>query len=137
VNLDIFPTCLAAAGLSLPEDRAIDGRDLRPLLTGRPAQISNRPIFLYHHGELEGIRSGDWKYLRSTSDYAWPMPVNKRLGFLTSHTTGPEPLLFDLRTDPGEAYNLAQRRPGVVERMEGLMKAWEAEMASNPLGFLQ
>ena len=36
INLDVFPTCLAAAGLALPADRIIDGRDITPLLRGTP-----------------------------------------------------------------------------------------------------
>jgi hypothetical protein len=63
------------------------------------------------------------------------MPVNKKLGGLANHTTGPAPLLFDLRTDPGEAYDLASRYPEVVERLEAAMATWESRMASDPLGF--
>ena len=68
--------------------------------------------------------------------YTWPMPTNKKLGGLTNHTTGPLPLLHDLRTDPGEAYNLAQRFPEVVAELEAAMRAWEEEMDTNLLGFL-
>ena len=135
VNLDLFPTVLAAAGLALPEDRTIDGRDITPLLSGESDQSPHEHLYLYHHGELEGIRSGDWKYFRNTSHYTWPMPVNKKLGRLANHTTGPAPLLHDLSIDPGEAYNLAERYPDVVEILEAALVAWEAEIASNPLGF--
>jgi arylsulfatase A len=137
VNLDLFPTCLAAAGLALPDDRIIDGLDIAPLLTGESSQSPHEALFLYHQGELEGIRSGKWKYLRSTSHYTWPMPVDKKLGGLTNHTEGPLPLLHDLSTDPGEAYNLAERFPDVVERLEAAMAAWETEMEADPLGFLR
>jgi len=137
VNLDLFPTCLAAAGLALPDDRIIDGRDITPLLTGDSSQSPHEYLYFYHHGELEGIRSGDWKFFRNTSHYSWPMPVNKKLGALANHTTGPLPLLHNLSTDPGEAYNLVQRFPHVVERLGAAMTAWEAEIESNPLGFLR
>jgi hypothetical protein len=63
------------------------------------------------------------------------MPNNKRLGFLTDHTTGPLPLLHNLRSDPGEAYNLADRHPEVVKWLEGAMVEWEAALEANPLGF--
>ena len=63
------------------------------------------------------------------------MPVNKKLGDLANHTAGPLPLLYDLSADPGEAYNLAQRFPEVVAELDAAMSRWEAEMASNPLGF--
>jgi len=137
VNLDLFPTCLAAAGLALPDDRIIDGRDITPLLTGKSSRSPHQYLYFYHHGELEGIRSGDWKFFRNTSHYSWPMPVNKKLGALANHTTGPLPLLHNLSTDPGEAYNLVQRFPHVVERLGAAMTAWEAEIESNPLGFLR
>jgi uncharacterized sulfatase len=137
LNLDLFPTCLAAAGLALPEDRIIDGRDLTPLLTGATDRSPHEFLYLYHHGELEGIRSGQWKYFRDTSHYVWPMPNNKRLGRLTNHTSGPLPLLHNLATDPGEAYNLAEHNPEVVDAMEVAMGAWESELIANPLGFLR
>jgi arylsulfatase A-like enzyme len=135
-NLDLFPTCLTAAGLALPGDRIIDGRDLWSLLKGESSEPPHEFLYLYHHGELEGVRAGDWKYFRSTSHYTWPMPTNKKLGRLADHTSGPLPLLYDLRTDPGEAYNLASGNPEIVRDMEDAMSAWEAGMESNPLGFL-
>ena len=92
-------------------------------------------LYLFHHGKLEGVRSGVWKFFRETSHYTWPMPVNKKLGDLANHTAGPLPLLYDLSADPGEAYNLAQRFPEVVAELDAAMSRWEAEMASNPLGF--
>lgn len=135
VNLDLFPTCLALAGVSLPQDRVIDGLDIAPLVTGASDESPHEHLYLYHHGELEGVRSGKWKYLRETSHYAWPMPVNKTLGSMTNHTTGPLPLLHDLTIDPGEAYNLAARHPEVVQRLEAAMAAWEDELNRDPLGF--
>lgn len=136
INLDLFPTCLAAAGLALPDDREIDGRELWKLMEGVSTRSPHEFLFLYHHGELEGVRSGDWKYFRSTSHYTWPMPANKKLGRLANHTTGPLPLLFNLRTDPGEAYNLAEGHPDIVQQMEKAMTEWESEMEANLLGFL-
>jgi uncharacterized sulfatase len=135
-NLDLFPTCLNAAGLGLPEDRVIDGRNITGLLTGDSHVSPHDHLFLYHHGEVEGVRSGSWKYYRNTNHYTWPMPVNKRLGGLANHTEGPLPLLINLGTDPGEAYNLAMNHPEVVEELELLLNQWETEMEANPLGFL-
>lgn len=137
INLDLFPTCLAAAGLALPHDRTIDGLDITQLLRGESSHAPHEYFYLYHQGELEGIRAGDWKYIRNTSHYTWPMPSNKKLGYLTNHTTGPLPLLHNLSTDPGEAYNLADRFPDVVTRLDAAMTAWEAGLASNSLGFLR
>jgi len=136
INLDLFPTLLAAAGLVPPPDRVIDGLDITSLLTGESSESPHDFLYLYHQGELEGVRSGKWKYFRSTSHYTWPMPVNKKLGALTEHTAGPLPLLHDLSSDPGEAYNLAERYPEVAERLEAAMAEWEEAMATNPLGLI-
>lgn len=137
INLDLFPTCLAAAGVPLPGDRVIDGMDLTLLLAGEVGSSPHEYLYLYHHGVLEGARSGDWKYLRSTSHYTWPMPTNKKLGALSEHTAGPLPLLHDLAMDPGEAYNLAERYPEVVAGLEQVLARWEEEMQVNPLGRLE
>jgi len=51
-------------------------------------------------------------------------------------TTGPLPLLHNLATDPGEAYNLAERYPEVVRTLDAAMTAWENGLAANPLGVL-
>jgi uncharacterized sulfatase len=135
-NLDLFPTCLAAAGVALPQDRVIDGADMTDLLAGRSTESPHDYLFLYHQGELEGVRAGDWKYFRETSHYAWPMPANKKLGHLNNHTQGPLPLLHNLKTDPSESYNLAGRHPEVVKRLEAAMTTWDSQMEANRVGFL-
>lgn len=82
------------------------------------------------------MRVGDWKYIQSFNHYVWPMPVNRKLGKLINHTTGPLPMLFNLRTDPGEAYNLAQRYPERVAQLATTMARWQDQMKRNPLGII-
>ena len=43
MNIDWFPTCLALAGVELPKDRIIDGKDISGLLTG--AEKDPRTMF--------------------------------------------------------------------------------------------
>jgi len=64
------------------------------------------------------------------------MPVNKKLGHISNYTRGPLPLLHNLATDPSESYNLAERYPEVVARLEAAMAAWESELEENRVGFL-
>lgn len=134
MNIDLFPTCLALAGLTPPSDRLIDGRDITDLLTRIKAGSPPETFYFYHHGQLEGIRTGSWKYFRSLNHYVWPMPVNKKLGYLNNHTSGPLPLLFNLESDPGEAYNLITRYPDTGRKMEEQMVQWERQLAENPFG---
>jgi len=134
-NLDVFPTCLALAGLSLPEDREVDGKSLVELLTAPGSRSPHEVLYFYHQGELEGIRTGSWKYFRSLNHYTWPLPLNKQAGNLSEHTKGPLPLLFDLEIDAGESYDLGDRRPEIAADLLARMTRWEAELAANPKGW--
>jgi len=137
MNIDLFPTCLASAGLTLPDDRIIDGMDIRRLLIQENSKTPHDYFFFYHHGELEGIRAESWKYFRSINHYSWPMPVNKKFGSLISYTNGPLPLLFNLGIDPGESYNVIEKYPGKAREFENVMARWEKEMTDNPGGWIK
>lgn len=135
MNIDVFPTLLALAGIGLPSDRIIDGLSMTPLLTHPEIPPADpRALYFYHQGALEGMRSGDWKLLRSVNHYVWPLPVNQRLGWLARQTTGPLPLLYDMAQDPGEAYNLAGRFPERVQELTEAMVRWETTMTTNLFG---
>ncbi|MCG8563501.1 MAG: sulfatase-like hydrolase/transferase, partial [Desulfobacterales bacterium] len=76
-QLDIFPTLLQLAGLSLPGDRIIDGQSLLPSLTGKAQMSQPRQFFYFHGNQLLGIRNQEMKYIDL-----------------------PFPALFDLDRDP-------------------------------------
>lgn len=138
VNLDLFPTLLSLAGVKLPSDRIIDGKNIEGLLSGRTHQSPHENIYFYHYDQLQGIRSGKWKYFRKLNRYVWPIPLDaeylpdalgeKQLG-------NRAPLLYDLWTDPGENYNVINTYPDVAKRMHGLLIEWEQQMKKNPRGF--
>ena len=44
-------------------------------------------------------------------------------------------MLYDLRRDPGERYNLIATYPDIAARLEKAMAAWEAKNQKNPRGF--
>ena len=136
MNIDLFPTITALAGLRLPTDRVIDGVSIANLLVhpDAPASAPDRELYYYHSGALESMRSGDWKFIRNINHYVWPMPVNQKLGSLSTQTTGPLPMLFNLKTDPGEAYNLASRYPAKVQELAAAMARWEGGLKRNRLG---
>jgi uncharacterized sulfatase len=137
-HFDLYPTLFNLAGLALPEDRIIDGRDMLPLLTDADAPTARKPFFYYHYDLLDAVRWGDWKYYRRVHRYTWPIPLDaapipdgmgrKQLGTRW-------PLLYNLRTDPGEAYNLLDRYPVVADRLEQQLRDWEAAAKKDPRGF--
>jgi len=44
-----------------PQDRKIDGLDIRPLLTGAPGAKSPHEVYYYYLDQLQAVRSGPWK----------------------------------------------------------------------------
>lgn len=139
MNIDFFPTLLTLAGVGLPRDRVIDGKNIFGLMSGTQNTSPHNELFFYHHKELEGVRSGKWKYFRYINTYQYPMPINKPntpLGKLAKGEGASWPMLYDLKLDPSESYNVINTNPEIGERMLALMKKWEEELLKNPRGWL-
>jgi hypothetical protein len=45
------------------------------------------------------------------------------------------PMLYDLRLDPGESYNVVDRHPDVAAQVLGDVERWEQEYFANPRGW--
>ena len=138
MNIDLYPTILSLAGVPLPEDRVIDGRNVLGLLTGRESRSPHEALFFYHYDQLEGVRFGQWKYFRRINRYVWPVPLDAaplpdKLG--GSQLGDRWPLLYDLAIDPGENYNVIDTHPEVADRLEAILQAWESQTAPNPGGW--
>jgi len=154
MNIDLFPTLLAVAGLALPSDRVIDGVDLLPVLEGSAeaaAALADRPLYFFHEYDVEAVRAGRWKYIADTSHYTWPVPIDKNDTFSGRSansrdyyppgggdpvpTLGTWPLLYDMERDRDEAYNTARRHPHVVQRLDAELSEWEQNFHAAPRGW--
>lgn len=112
LTIDLAPTIVAAAGLSVPP--AMQGRDLSPLYLQEPAPAW-RDEFFYEHPTVLGkdripssraVVRRDWKYVE------WPEFDYSQL--------------FDLTRDPGELTNLAADPAHAEQRrqMQQRLDAW-------------
>ncbi len=151
MNIDLLPTFLGLAGLAPPEDRVVDGADLWPVLSGARAELAERTLYFFHDYDVEALRAGPWKYIERNSHYVWPVPLDKRDtpagGLLAGRdyrppgaaeavpTLGTWPLLYDLRRDPAEAYNVADSRPEVAAELGRRLAAWREAFRANPRGW--
>jgi Tfp pilus assembly protein PilF len=97
---DVLPTALAMLGFDA--DRALPGRDVRPLMLGRTG--ASDPLY---QESLFGRLNCHWATLRGWVRDDWKL------------ITGAEPELYNLADDPGERRNLASAEPDRVRRMEG------------------
>jgi len=139
INLDIFPTLLALAGIEQPSDRIIDGKNIDGLLSGRNPKSPHDAVYFYHYDQLEGIRYGKWKYFRKLNRYVWPVPLDAEWlsGKMGKKQLGNRaPLLYDLSIDPGENYNAINTYPDIAEKLHGMLVKWEKQAKKNPRGFL-
>jgi uncharacterized sulfatase len=124
MNIDLLPTLVSLAGGSLPSDRAIDGRDILPMLQrGEPSP--HEALYLFDQDRIAGVRSGQWK-LVVESQYRNAVA---RLDHPQSYY-GPG-LLFDLNRDPSETYSYSREYPEVVERLRQLLEHGREELSAQ------
>ncbi|MGW2541396.1 arylsulfatase [Kitasatospora sp. NPDC001574] len=116
---DILPTLLELAGVERPSDRtgrpvqSLDGISFAPVLREAAADSTHHEQYC----EMTGNRS----YYRD----GWKLVTLHRPG--TPYDDG-EWALHDLRTDPTEIHDVADRHPDVVEE---LAAAWETAARRN------
>jgi uncharacterized sulfatase len=151
MGIDLFPTLLGLAGLSLPSDRVIDGIDIWPLLSGDVKELPAREMYFFHEYDVEGVRVGEWKYFRSVSHWTWPLPLDKRDNVagrmaggrdytpagteIPIPTLGTWPRLFQVRRDRGESYDVVKKYPGKARELGARLEAWSKEFYGNPRGW--
>jgi arylsulfatase A len=114
ITMDLTASILAAAGVNPPDSYRPEGIDLvGPLQKGTavdrtlfwrmppaPGATGTPPV------TQRTVRHGNWKYIDDRGQY----------------------LLFDLRTDPGERYDVAQRHSDLVRELRSLVAKWEADV---------
>ena len=123
--MDLYPTILSVADVDSPKDYSLDGSDLKKLLKGKTDK-KHRDDFLMHfpHGEHRAnyfttYRKGDWKLVYYYNPEATGKPSWK---------------LYNLKEDPYEATDLAEKHPEQVANLIKLMKErLEIENALYPV----
>ena len=118
MNTDLFPTFLGLAGLPLPTDRSIDGRDVAPVwLDG--ADSPNEVLFYMATatGATDAVRDARFKY------FAEAGTLGRR-----------KPQLFLVDAD-AEAHNLVSRYPEQARALAERLAAWQASVEANPRGW--
>ncbi|MEN6665892.1 MAG: sulfatase [Phycisphaerae bacterium] len=99
LSMDFLPTFAGLAGTKAPDDRIVDGADIRPLMLGETGARSPHEAFFYHHVDtLFAVRSGRYKLHVRRQD----KEVRE---------------LFDMEKDVGETVNLYDSKPDVVREL--------------------
>ena len=115
-SMDFMPTLAAVAGTQAPRDRAIDGKNLLPLMEDPETAKSPREAFFYYlKDNLEAVRAGDWKlHVRKGEDEIQE--------------------LYDLGQDIAEAHNVYESHPDVVSRLEDHIETCRQDLGDLAVG---
>jgi arylsulfatase A-like enzyme len=109
IQLDIVPTCLAAAGVEADLASKLDGVNLLPYLTGEKAGPPHA-TFYWRFGQQWAIRHGDWKLLVASG-------------------AGNEAELYNVAADISESQNLTAEHPDKAKELQALWEEWNAQQA--------
>ena len=116
-QVDIFPTLCELVGI--PSDLGeINGRSLVPILNKKslveePAYIESGSASATKLGKVMGIRTSNYKYLRSRKDS-------------TKNVT-----LYDVKNDPNETKNIASLNPQIIKEMEKTLQKIISDYTQN------
>ena len=99
---DLMVACAKLAGVKLPPDVMLDGKNPLPVLTQNAK--SPHASFYFQFRNHAALRQGHWKIVREKPALPWQ--------------------LFDLKSDLGESKNLAKDFPGQLEKLKSVFAAW-------------
>jgi arylsulfatase len=121
---DLFPTILGWAGCEVPDDRVIDGVDLRPFLEGE-TEDSGREGFLFWNGpKLYGVKWRNFKMAMVDQKYFWDPALDIAV-----------PRIINLLTDPKERepVNHQHLHTWTMRHFARLINEFEASVKKEPL----
>ena len=115
-HMDMLPTICSAAGVPLPTDRTIDGRDMLPVAASG-TKSPHDALFWASGGQL-AVRRGRWKLVQNGFVADGTADNRKRL-------EGPDALfLTDLVEDPAESRNRRADNPQLADELAALAARW-------------
>lgn len=152
---DWLPTLLAMAEIDLPADNLpLDGWDVLPVLRGEKGEVNTRRFWQWNRyypyvGSNAAMRDGDWKLVRPRAPQTYRdedgpidrkfkqdpdylreiIPIAAREEFSYGPPAPAE--LYNLRDDPGEIRNLAEKEPDRLRRMESELQAWFEDVEAD------
>ncbi len=108
IQLDLLPTCIAAAGGKVDPAWKLDGVDLLPYLTGANNGKPHETLY-WRFGPQWAIRHGDHK-------------------LLVGRDGSGKPELYDLVQDISESKDLAAAQPDKASELQALYDQWNAPL---------
>lgn len=130
-TMDLLPTLAALAGAKTPDDRVIDGEDIRHLFHGDFAKADpDKAYFYYLRVHLQAVRQGKWKlHLPRAKEPIGAAPFSRNVHIAPADRIGFEkPFLVDLKKDLGETTDRSGQNPEVVRRLLALAESMRKDL---------
>ena len=110
---DVMPTLAALTGSTGSLPQGINGINILPLFYGQSVDTDHRMLYWEFTGKQRAARQGDWKCVTVKKD----APLE----------------LYNLREDPEERHNLADRYPELVQQFDEAMRRMHQPSECWPL----
>jgi arylsulfatase A-like enzyme len=118
-NIDLLPTFAKLIGVEVDKDRALDGRDITPLMFDpKSGPVRDTHLYFTANQTVAAIRQGDWKLFLANPQ-----------GRKNAAPSGP--VLYDLARDPGETKDVAAEQADVVAKLKEEAARREAEIKEH------
>ena len=130
-TLDVLPTLAALAGAKVPDDRLIDGEDIRHLFHGDFGKANpNKAYYYYLRVHLQAVRQGPWKlHLPREARPVGAAPFSNNAHIAPADRIGfDKPFLVNLKQDIGETTDVSSNHPEVVERLLVLAESMREDL---------
>lgn len=120
MTIDLLPTIARLCDAPLP-NRALDGKDITPMLLGDPTARSPHEAYYFYYGinELQAIRAGRWKLVLPHTYRTMQGQPPGRDGTPGKYRQVKleTAQLYDLENDLGETTDLAEKHPDIVQKL--------------------
>lgn len=132
-TLDILPTIADLCKIPLPTKK-IDGQSMLPVLRGNTEyEVRKTFYYYYNRNDLQAVRSGHWKLILPYKGRSYLHQLPGEDGF---PGVAPEEVsfpmgLYDLRRDPGEAYDVQKKYPEIVKELLEVAEQARADLGDD------
>ena len=113
MNIDMLPTVTSLAGVTLPTDLELDGRNLRGVLQ-RGEKTPHEVLYFFDNEDIAAVRTPQWK-LMVTSYYRRNLVAFERIEPIMGFDYS---LLFEMTKTGSEHYSVARENPDVLAQMQ-------------------
>ncbi|MEM1297195.1 MAG: sulfatase-like hydrolase/transferase, partial [Verrucomicrobiota bacterium] len=135
--MDWYPTLASFAGVKVPDDRIIDGRDISPMLKGETGIVPHTGLKLSLNSGIQMRRpwnpDGEWADLIHRNEYINAFFYHGSHGALSAVRwrnwklyLNPSLELYDLAKDPGESQMV--RNGEILRKLRGMTVLFQEEM---------